>query len=87
MMTVRNLNKDQIHQLKESYFTELVNEGIFAETLGVEYDAPSWGDLANVDEIISDEVVMVLFDGIVFCEEDFWDFEEEGEIYEENGIV
>ena len=34
-MTVRELNRDQLHELKQAYYSELVNEGTFAEVMGV----------------------------------------------------
>lgn len=34
-MTVRELNRDQLHELKQVYYSELVNEGTFAEVMGV----------------------------------------------------
>lgn len=30
-MKVRELNRDQLHELKQAYYSELVNEGTFAE--------------------------------------------------------
>lgn len=32
-MTVRELNRNQLHELKQTYYSELVNEGIFAEVM------------------------------------------------------
>lgn len=30
-MTVRELNRDQLHELKQAYYSELVNEGTFCK--------------------------------------------------------
>ena len=54
-MTVQDLNRDQLAELKCSYYFELVNEGIFGEIIGRDYDEPSYYDLAFVDDIVSDE--------------------------------
>lgn len=32
-MTVKELNRDQLHELKQAYYSELVNEGTFAEVM------------------------------------------------------
>ena len=41
-MDVHDLSRDQLIELKQNYFTELVNEGTFAEVVGRDYDEPSW---------------------------------------------
>ena len=71
-MTVDQLTRDQVIELKQAYMGELVNEGKFAETFGVEYDEPSWGDLANADELVSDAVVEEHYAGIDFVSDDFF---------------
>ena len=50
--------------------TQLADEGDFAE-FGVDYDEPSYGDLANADEIVPDDVVFREWEGTEFVEEDF----------------
>lgn len=30
-MTVKELNRDQLHELKQAYYSELVNEGTFSD--------------------------------------------------------
>lgn len=70
-MTVMELNREQLIQLKQQYLTELADEGTFAEILDVDYDEPSYSDLANADEIVPDDVVFRNWEGVHFVEEDF----------------
>ena len=71
-MDVRDLSREQIVELKCNYMTELVNEGSFAEVMGVDYDEPSYWDLANADEIVPDDVIIEHYDGVNFVEDDFF---------------
>lgn len=71
-MNVTELNRDQIHELKEAYLIRLADEGTFAEVLGVDYDSPSWYDMANADSIVSDEVIFEEYANTNFVEEDFF---------------
>lgn len=71
-MTVRELNRQQLTELKGNYFAELVNEGTFAEVIGRDYDEPSYGDLAEIDNIVSDEFIFEHYDGIDFVNDDFF---------------
>lgn len=71
-MDVRDLNREQLTQLKQQYLGILADEGTFAEVLGVDYDEPSYGDLAYADEIVPDEVVFRQWEGTNFVEEDFF---------------
>lgn len=56
-MTVYDLTRDQLIDLKQYM---LIDQG-----------SPSWGELAEADEIISDDAVYSEFDGCYFTEEDF----------------
>ena len=40
-MNVRELSREQMHELKEAYLTKLADDGTFAEVLVVDYDEPS----------------------------------------------
>lgn len=61
-MTVRELNREQIIQLKQAYLCEEFDErGL----------TPSWGELAEVDTTISDEVLFERYEDYDFVEEDF----------------
>ncbi len=71
-MTVQDLNRDQLAELKCSYYSELVNEGVFGEIIGRDYDEPSYYDLAFVDDIVSDEFIFEHYEGMVFYEDDFF---------------
>lgn len=70
-MNVQDLNREQLTFLKQEYMTQLADEGTFAEVLGVDYDEPSYADLANADEIVPDDVVFEEWEGTNFVEEDF----------------
>ena len=70
-MYVRDLNREQIEELKVNYLCELADEGSFASVTGKDYDSPSMEDIANADSIVSDEVIYENYEGINFTEEDF----------------
>lgn len=58
-MTLKDLNSDQIHQLKERILMEqMVN--------------PSASELAWADELVPDSEVEEQFGSVIFCEEDFF---------------
>lgn len=71
-MTLQELSKDQLHELKERYLMELADEGTFAEVLGVDYDEPSYEDLSNADDIVPDDVMFREYDGIDLLSDDFF---------------
>lgn len=71
-MYVQELNRDELKELKERYLIQLADSGEFAEVVGRDYDAPSWQDLADADEIVPDDVVFRQFDGIWFVADDFF---------------
>lgn len=70
-MDVRDLNREQLTKLKAGYLVKLSNEGSFAEVFGVDYDSPSWHDIANADSLVPDDVVFDEYAGTDFVEEDF----------------
>lgn len=70
-MNVRELNADQMRELKERYLCILADEGTYAEVMDVDYDEPSYSDLAHADELVSDDVIYRQWDGVDFVEEDF----------------
>jgi len=57
-MTFDELNRDQITQLKQAILSE-------------RQEAVSWGELANADEIISDEEAREEYGDTIFSEDDF----------------
>jgi len=71
-MTVSELNREQLDELKRNYYSQLVNEGYFAEVMNVDIDEPSYEMLVNVNEYISDEFILENYDGITFTEDDFF---------------
>lgn len=70
-MTVHELNREQLIQMKQNYLCQLADCGEFAEIVGVDYDCPSWKDLADADEIVPDDVIFRNYDDVYFTEEDF----------------
>lgn len=71
-MTVQDLNREQLTELKLSYYSDLVCEGIFTEIMNVDIDEPSYEMMANVDKYVSDEFIYNYYDGITSSEEDFF---------------
>lgn len=71
-MTISELTRDQMIQLKQAYMSELADCGEFAEVMGRDYDEPSYGDLADADDLIPDSLIMERYSDFVFVEEDFW---------------
>lgn len=61
-MTVQELNRDQLIQLKQQ---------MLMERMDAEGDSPSWGELADADSLISDEDVQSEFAGTMFTTGDF----------------
>lgn len=62
-MTVHELNRDQLEELKQHYLTEqydLRGEGI------------SYGELAAADELVSDEEIFAAYEHVDFVPDDFW---------------
>lgn len=57
-MKVQELTRDQLTELKQRYLCENGN--------------PSWGDMAEPDEVVSDETIFAEFEGIDFTEDDFF---------------
>ena len=62
-MTVQELNRDQLIQLKQE---------MLMERMDAEGDYPSWGELADADSLVSDEDVQSQFAGTIFTTADFW---------------
>lgn len=68
-MTVRELTRHQLMELKEHYLVQLDDSGELEEVAGL--DSLSYMALANADEIITDEMIFEHYDGIDFVEDDF----------------
>lgn len=58
-MKFKDLNREQIEQLKQRYYCDR-NENV------------SYGELADIDELVTDKEVEEEFGDILFTEEDFW---------------
>lgn len=71
-MTVHDLSREQLIELKQRYMTELANEGTFAVVIGRDYDEPSHEDIANADEIVPDDVIFRNYEGVDFVHDDFF---------------
>ena len=62
-MTVSELSNDQMLELKQDYLTQ--------HLLEVEERTPSYGELADADNIVDDAIIFEQYDGVVFSEDDF----------------
>lgn len=63
-MDFSEISRSQILQLKQQCLMELLEER--------ENRCPSYGELADADEIVSDEMVAAQYAGTVFSPEDFF---------------
>ena len=63
-MSVKDLTRDQLIELKQSYLCEQLDQK--------ENRYPYYGELADVDEDIPDEVIFVAYAGFCFCMDDFF---------------
>lgn len=71
-MTIKDLSKDKLHELKERFLMKLADDGTFAEVMDVDYNEPSYEDLANADEIVPDDVIEREYGDICFVYDDFF---------------
>ena len=62
-MSVEELNREQLTQLKQN---------MLMERMDAEGETPSWGELAEVDSLITDEEVQQEYAGTEFVTADFW---------------
>lgn len=58
-MDVRELNREQLEELKVNYYAE-------------RHEDMSYDDIVNINNLVSDEKVFKAYAGMVFTEEDFW---------------
>lgn len=70
-MRIDELTREQLIELKQRYLTMLAEEGDYAEIVGVDYNEPSYWDLAHADEIVPDDVLYRNYEACDFVEEDF----------------
>ena len=71
-LTVNNLNKDQLTELKQQWYGEHLIE--------TENRTLSYEELAKIDELVSDEKIKALFEHTVFTSDDFSSFESEPDV-------
>lgn len=71
-MEVRDLNRNQLIELKQNFLQRLADEGEYAEQLDVDYDEPSYWDLANADDIVPDCVIFKNYEDVWFEDDDFF---------------
>ena len=70
-MTVYDLNKDQLVELKQNYLMQ--------HLLEVENRSPSWKEMSDADEIISDEMIFEQYGSTDFPYDDFSEDYEDSE--------
>lgn len=63
-MSVRELTREQMIQLKQWYLTDYL--------MVTENREPSWGELAYADGLVSDEAIFENLGDICFSPDDFW---------------
>ena len=71
-VTVHDLCRECLVELKRDYLSQLAECGFYAEVMDVDYDEPSMADLAQADLLISDEVIFEHYDGVIFTPDDFF---------------
>lgn len=57
-MTVYELNRDQLTALKQDYWCKC-------------HPVTYWGELAEIDELVSDAKICAEYADMIFCAEDF----------------
>lgn len=68
-MTVKELKREQLQELKQKYYDEKLQEQ--------ENRSISYGEMANIDEIVTDDEIIKEFDGYMFTDDDFSPVEDE----------
>lgn len=63
-MSVYELNKDQMEELKQSYLSDLLCRK--------ENRTPYYGELAAADEMVSNEAIFNAYSGVEFSSDDFF---------------
>lgn len=57
-MEVRELNREQLIQLKQHFYCS-------------KHKSVSWGELVDIDSLVSDKKIFEEYENTCFCEEDF----------------
>ena len=71
-MTYDELTYDQKNMVAGAYLCRLADEGVYAEVMGVDWDAPSWGEMGNALELVPDDVMRREYGDVIFTEDDFF---------------
>lgn len=66
------LTIEEKQELAEAYLCQLADEGVYREVMNVDWDAPSWGELASALTLVPEDVLEREYGGTLFTEEDFW---------------
>ena len=59
-MKAQELNREQLTQLKQHFYEEQHPEGV------------SWGELANIDDLVTDAECCTFYEGVDFVADDFF---------------
>lgn len=65
-MTVYELSRDQLVELKQSYLEEYLDHWADKD------ETISYGDLMDADELIPDETIFELYEDTIFTDDDFF---------------
>lgn len=65
-MTVQELTRDELVCLKQDYLDERLYE--------TEGRSASYSEIADADELVSDEKIFAVYSGYDFCHGDFFDY-------------
>lgn len=66
-MNVTELSREQLIELKQNYLMEFEDCGEYEDVVDI-----SWGEIANADELVSDDIIFDKYAGIIFTDDDFW---------------
>ena len=58
-MNVTQLNRDQLEELKQNHYC-------------ITHESVSYGELADIDNLISDKEIMKIYSHYIFSEDDFF---------------
>lgn len=59
-MSVEELSREQLIELKQNYYCNVLNNNA------------SYGELADIDNLVSDEEIFKEYGGIIFTNDDFF---------------
>lgn len=59
-MSVKELTREQLIELKQNYYCNVLNNNA------------SYGELADIDNLVSDNEIFEEYDGIIFTNDDFF---------------